>query len=492
MADSILSNYFSVDPSSTMWGAGQNALAAALPAFQSPNGGYQQNFGSALGLSLMSALLGYQARRSAAQQSLEAAGLGQQLMNYKTPEERLGFIKNVDDSLVQERLLGLNDKLAEQELANKLARQQKISDFETNAGLELGPLGQALYQRKQEQATMGEVAKIKALQDFYNTPEGEAARQFELKKIEAEAAARRTPLDEYLAREAARKDTGLSIEGKKQEGRLELQGRKEEAATKLEDMRIAARSGDKEADRKFKAEQTLINNEHEDALSRFKLEFGADKAFELKQKTLAMEKELIDEGKHPSVAKAIALADVAKQAKEEVTTKTDFWDKIPAAQKQAFTSAEGQVSELRKLAERFQKLGSNAAELQISKRVPGSEADLAISSMNTAVPSTARLLGEVGNLAQEEQERLIRATLGGSLSGSESIAARLNQLANFAENKIAKSLEAHKIAVEQGGAALLEKLQNGEVQPPPADEKLQILKQLQAELAAEKAKRGLR
>jgi hypothetical protein len=148
MADSNLANYFSVDPSSTIWGAGQNALAAALPAFQTPGQGYSQNFASAMGASLLSALLGYQAQRSAAQQSLEAAGLGQQLLGMQTPEERLGFIQNVGDSTVQERLLGLNTKLAEQELTNKLAREQKIADLTTGAEFNLSPLGQQLQEQQ--------------------------------------------------------------------------------------------------------------------------------------------------------------------------------------------------------------------------------------------------------------------------------------------------------------------------------------------------------
>lgn len=147
MADSTLANYFSVDPSSTIWGAGQNALVAALPAFQTPGQGYSQNFASAMGASLLSALLGYQATRSANQQSLEAAGLGSQLMRLQTPEERLGFIKGVDSSLVQDRLLGLNTALTERELMNELAAKQKLNDLTTAANFELGPLGTQLYQR---------------------------------------------------------------------------------------------------------------------------------------------------------------------------------------------------------------------------------------------------------------------------------------------------------------------------------------------------------
>jgi hypothetical protein len=49
--------------------------------------------------------------------------------------------------------------------------------------------------------------------------------------------------------------------------------------------------------------------------------------------------------------------------------------------------------------------------------------------------------------------------MGGVLSGSQSIAARLTQLANMAETKTASALEQYKTAAEGGGDALLKALQ---------------------------------
>lgn len=319
MADSILGNYFSIDPQSTIWGVGQNALVAALPAFQTPGRGYEQNFGSALGLSLLSALMGYQARRSAAQQSLEAAGLGQQLLGMQTPEERLGFIKGVDNSMVQERLLGLNTKLAEQELANKLAREQKVNELTTAAEFELGDLGTKLFERE-------------------------------------------------IAKEVA----------------------KQEVLTAALQQRTANR-----------------------------------------------------------------MAALPPQSEKP---QKDFWEKIPAAQKQAFTGTAGQVEQLRSLAEKFRTLGSNAIELNAQRQIPGSDADLALSAMQTLVPSTVKMLGDTGALSAYDQEAVKKATLGNRLSGSQSIAARLDQLADLAETKTATALEAYKTASEQGGAALLSQI----------------------------------
>jgi hypothetical protein len=324
MADSTLANYFSVDPSSTIWGAGQNALVAALPAFQTPGQGYSQNFASAMGASLLSALLGYQARRSANEQSLQAAQLGSQMFGLQTPEERLNLIKGVDSTNVQQNLLDLNAKIAEQELVNKLAQRQKIADLTTQAEFSLGPLGTQLFER--------DIAK-------------EVARQQVLTAALQERAANRS-----------------------------------------------------------------------------------------------------------------AVAGPAKEVQQK-----DFWEKIPAAQKQAFTGTAGQVEQLRQLATTFKNIGSNAIELNLQRQIPGSQADLALSAMETLVPSTVKMLGDTGALSAYDQEQVKRATLGGRTSGSQSIAARLEQLADLAETKTATALEQYKLASEQGGAGLLRQLKSGPI-----------------------------
>lgn len=183
-----------------------------------------------------------------------------------------------------------------------------------------------------------------------------------------------------------------------------------------------------------------------------------------------------------------------------VATEKDWFDKLPAAQKVAFGSVNSQVSALRELAQQYRALGANAVEYNIAKQIPGSAADLAESKLQTLVPSTVKMLGDTGNLSQQEQENVKNATLGGRLSGSESIAARLEQLADMAESKTIASLEQYKTGYTQGGDVLLQQIKSGvptaataqtpTAKPVEVDQKLQILKQLQAEIAAEKAKRG--
>lgn len=148
MADNTLADYFTIAPSSTTWGLGQNVLAQALPILMQTQGTRNQQFGTALGVSLLSALLGYQARRSAAEQSLQAADLGSQMLKLQTPEERLGLIKGVDSSAIQQQLLGLNARVGEQELLNKIAREKTAQDLATQAEFQFGPLAEKVAERQ--------------------------------------------------------------------------------------------------------------------------------------------------------------------------------------------------------------------------------------------------------------------------------------------------------------------------------------------------------
>lgn len=132
----------------------------------------------------------------------------------------------------------------------------------------------------------------------------------------------------------------------------------------------------------------------------------------------------------------------------------DWFDEIPAAQKTKFTAVKGFSDELQKLAKQFKELDANAISLNLESLVPGSKADLAVSKMKSLVPSTARMLGEVGNLAQEEQNRLIEVTLGGLTSGSQSIAKRLEQLDATAKSIVQQQMKAYQ-TVSQGGGDLL-------------------------------------
>lgn len=137
----------------------------------------------------------------------------------------------------------------------------------------------------------------------------------------------------------------------------------------------------------------------------------------------------------------------------------DAWESIGKEDQTKLVTAKGQIAELRDLAKTFQSLDSTALSKGIAELNPSSKTAMAIARMNILVPTTARLMGEVGNLAQAEQERLIKSTLGDWRSGTESIANRLNQLANSANNIIENKLKTYEIASKYGIAGVLADLQ---------------------------------
>lgn len=188
---------------------------------------------------------------------------------------------------------------------------------------------------------------------------------------------------------------------------------------------------------------------------------------------------------------AIDIAAAGRTPKEPKEPK-DAWLLIPESQRNKISTAKGQIQELRNLATTFRELELSAGPYNVAKQVPGSKTDLAVSTMNTMVPSTARLFGEVGNLAQGEQERLIKATLGGRLSGTESVAKRLEALADIGTNIITNQLQTYQKAAESGLAGVLSDIQQTKTSPNVEQEKLKILKDIQAQIAAEKARRGIK
>jgi hypothetical protein len=357
MADTLFESLSGLNftPAENPYGIAATSIGQVAPQLITPYTSTGRAVGIGLGSILLQSLLGYQARSQAAQDTLQANTLANQMMSMTTPQARTEFIGGVEDPMYQSRLSTLATALNQQEVARKAKAAEKLLEAKSGFEAQLSPEGTAVFKREQE-ALLNRALALRA-------PTGG----------------------------------------------------------------------------------------------------GADRAGRAEEK--------------------------------------DWFDKLPAAQKVAFGSVEGQVSALRDLAQQYRALGANAIEYNIQKQIPGSAADLAESKLQTLVSGTVKMLGDTGNIAQQEQENIKAATLGGRLSGSESIAARLEQLADMAESKTISSLEQFKTAYTQGGDVLLQQIKTGApaaataetptARPAEADQKLQILRQLQAELAAEKAKRGL-
>lgn len=272
-------------PQETAYGIAGGALNQLTPQIITPYTSTGRAVGIGLGSILLQSLLGYQARQEAVQQSLETNRLANQLMTFETPEQRTGFIEQLPSGGFldpRERLLTLATALNQQEKARENAL--------------------AL-------STGQEVGKLKAMADFYSTPQGQAAREFELTRIKEEAAARRTPLEEYLARTAAQGEESRKTAGFKAE--LSEQAREKQNAftAQMKELDRKARSGDQQAKFDFQAKQQQIDAD----LKRSLVELGVNAAVEKKRRIDELTMQNREAGQDPALALVNAKAEIARE-----------------------------------------------------------------------------------------------------------------------------------------------------------------------------------
>lgn len=172
----------------------------------------------------------------------------------------------------------------------------------------------------------------------------------------------------------------------------------------------------------------------------------------------------------PLEQKQIRIEGLKAQARESAKPKPepkpekDWYEKLPSGQKQKLTAATGLVNKLDELAAKFDSLQMSAPEYQLKAIIPGSEANLAYAQALSLLPQMSRLMGEMGNLSQQEQVRQLESTLGSFLSGSTSIAARMKQLADTGRDIMIGQIETARTGLTKGGDVLLQELKR---QPAP-------------------------
>lgn len=153
-------------PQETAYGVAGTSLNQLTPQLITPYTSTGRAIGVGLGSILLQSLLGYQARQESIQQSLEANRLANQMMTLKTPEERTGFIEQLPAGGMLDprgRLLNLATALSQQETARKAKAAEKLLDLETAAEFELGPKGTELFERKRQQEIDIARARIRGL-----------------------------------------------------------------------------------------------------------------------------------------------------------------------------------------------------------------------------------------------------------------------------------------------------------------------------------------
>jgi hypothetical protein len=277
-------------PLETGWGIGAQGVAQALPTLVNPYASPMQNLGVTLGGALVASLLGYQAQKEASQSSLDLMTYANKMQAMPLAQERTDYIKSIEDPMYQGRLASLATALNTRETESKLKLQDAI-------GLETG--------------------KLKAIQSFYNTPEGIATREFELRKIEEEAKARRNPLENILAAQALKNQGAENVANINASSRKEVATMKEEGSDRRKQLEIDAKAGNIEKQQAFKREMDEKDKEWSAAMIQLKADVGVNAAREKAQELAALEMQLINEGNSPDLAKLEARAIMTKQINQE-------------------------------------------------------------------------------------------------------------------------------------------------------------------------------
>ena len=295
-------------PAETGYGIGQQALAKATPQLINPYGSTGQAIGISLGSILLQSLLGYQARSQAAQDTLQANTLANQMMSMTTPQARTDFIGGLEDPMQQSRLSTLATALTAQEKARENAL--------TLTG------GQ-------------EVAKLKAMADYFNTPEGQQAREFELTKIREEAAARSTISPETRLELARLRNEGAiaaaltrggearSLETLRQQGAANLQTMRDAAADKRTTMALEAKAGSEEKKREWQAEQNKVQAQYGKELAAYKAQLGVEAAGQKEQLLNDIRIQNMKEGDDADTALLNAKATIAQQMQKDLLQEKD-------------------------------------------------------------------------------------------------------------------------------------------------------------------------
>lgn len=158
----------------------------------------------------------------------------------------------------------------------------------------------------------------------------------------------------------------------------------------------------------------------------------------------------------PGFAEAEAAAAGLKK-KAEITAEGSeaWWKDVPPADKQKLTQAKGVVGQLDKLAQDFENANITAAEFVATQDISGTKANQLKSRMMTLIPNTVRLMGDVGNLAEGEQRRVIDATLGNFTSGTKGAAQRIRNLAEQSQGIVQSKLEGYKLAQTDPSSLLI-------------------------------------
>ena len=171
-------------PLENPFGQGASILATSLPKIINPSGSVGTNLAIALGGTILSALLGYQARSQANELTQQANRYGLQMLGLPSATERLNLIQNVPDTFygedIKARLADLSTSLEYQnrqaDYLAELEKQKQLAQLEAQTS----PVGQQYIDMQTERLLAGISARGEQQQDLEDLRQINRQRQAEL------------------------------------------------------------------------------------------------------------------------------------------------------------------------------------------------------------------------------------------------------------------------------------------------------------------------
>jgi len=132
------------------------------------------------------------------------------------------------------------------------------------------------------------------------------------------------------------------------------------------------------------------------------------------------------------LANEVKKAELIEEAKARI---------IPVTTKQLIARQKTFAKELRRTAKEYENMKLSGVVRKLAEYVPGTKPDVTLGKLLNLVPGVTKALGQAGNLNEQEQQRVLRAMLGGAIpSGTDTIAQRLKntavQLENLSQDQI--------------------------------------------------------
>ena len=154
-------------------------------------------------------------------------------------------------------------------------------------------------------------------------------------------------------------------------------------------------------------------------------------------------------------------AEIEAKAKAGNKPQKDFFESLTALEKQVARLVPRFADKLEEIAGEYEALGKDQGVMgyQFKSLISGTKANDLNSRVKLLLPKVIKLLGQSGNLNEQEQVRALESSLGNLTSDPTDISKRIKDTSSLLRDVSIGVLESAKTTKEQGGQGLIDAMQ---------------------------------